>query len=131
MAKKNSIPTDDLVKELLKDENLDLRNVYNLSGFVGPHEDEDYITLYLDSILHQSIAIKREDIVHSVRLTRTHNPLGGTVIWFKNAVTYLYPEKEKAEDTNSYLEGDIYQPENSDDSSKENEVSETKDTSSK
>lgn len=90
IKKKIKIQYDDLVKDLLKGESQPPNDIYYLSGFVGPHEDNDTITLYLDPLLYRSIAIKIEDILHTTKITRTHSPIRGTIVWFQNATQYLY-----------------------------------------
>lgn len=115
MANNDRLPVDDLVKKLLVsgEKPTDIQNIY---GFVGPSESDDHITLYLDANLHRAISIRKEDILHSIKITKTHNPLGGTLIWVKNGTAYLHyggverkEEAEKQATENPYLQGNIYQ----------------------
>ena len=115
MAKSKSLPVDDLVKKLLPDaEHLgDIQSIY---GFVGPSDSDDHICLFLDIHLSRSLFIRSEDILHSVSIPKSHNPLGGTLIWVKNGYSYInygsVEQKEEAHDLASqdpYLQGTIYQ----------------------
>ncbi|BDS09692.1 hypothetical protein [Aureispira anguillae] len=90
MATKNQFPVDDLVKNLLTEENKVPTDMILFSGFVGKGPSEDTITVYLDTLLRQTIEIAKEDILHTVKLTKTNSPLGGTLIWLNNATKYIY-----------------------------------------
>lgn len=116
-TKKDDLPVDELVKKLLPDgEKLhDLQSMY---GFIGPNDSEDHITLYLDIHLHRSLSIRREDVLHSLKVTKSQNPLGGTLVWVKNGQDYLnYGSVESKEEVeaqaeaiqNAYLQGNIHQ----------------------
>lgn len=103
------IKTDDLVKDLIVDGKKpeDTIMVY---GFVGEGTTADTTMLYLDPVLQTSVELKDEDIIHSVSVTRTHTSLGGTILWIKNASSYLYKNKAQSQaDANKFFEGDIYQ----------------------
>lgn len=105
----NKLNVDSLVKHLIVDGKKP-ENTVMVYGFVGEGSQEDTWTLYLDPTLQNSIEIKEEDIVHSVSVTRTHTALGGTILWVKNASSYMYKNAAPTEqEALKYFQGDIYQ----------------------
>ncbi|MCH2195316.1 hypothetical protein [Kordia sp.] len=111
MAKKLAL--DELPKRLLKNDATveDLLMVY---GFVGEGTEEDNITFYLDPALKTSFIVKDEDIVHHVKVTKSQNPIGGTVIWIKNAASYTQGNQaqnqaQTQQNAAQFFQGDIYQ----------------------
>ncbi|MEM6718586.1 MAG: hypothetical protein AAF611_04710 [Bacteroidota bacterium] len=117
MAKK--LAFDTLPKLLLKD-GVAVADLSMIYGFVAEGTTEDNITFYLDPSLQRSVVINDEDIVHHVKVTKAQNPIGGTVIWVKNAASYLQEnqpqiQQEPQQETQSqqyaeqFFQGDIYQ----------------------
>lgn len=105
----NKLALDELPKRLIKD-GKKIEDVIMVYGFVGEGPEEDNITFYLDTLLKTSVVIKDEDIIHDVNITKTHSAIGGTIIWIKNASTYLQGKSEKAQqDAQQFFQGDIYQ----------------------
>jgi len=116
MAKKLAL--DELPKRLMKEGAL-VEDLVMMYGFVGESTTEDTITFYLDPALKTSIVVRDEDIVHHVKVTKAQNPIGGTVIWIKNAASYtqtnsvqaqaqqLQPQTQQHAD--QFFQGDIYQ----------------------
>ena len=104
----DKLKVDDLVKHLIIDGKKpeDLMMVY---GFVGEGSKEDTWTLYLDPTLQTSVEILEEDILHSASVTRTHTALGGSILWIKNASSYLNRNTPPEQDALKYFQGDIYQ----------------------
>lgn len=114
MATKNQFPVDDLVKNLLTEDNTIPADLSVFFGFIGEGKSEDTITVYFDVYLRQAIEIAKEDILHSIRLTKTQNPLGGMLIWLTNTTKYFYgtpPTSHQAEEqlAQHYFGGTIYQ----------------------
>ena len=81
------IQTDELIKKLLENKQNSI-SITMLYGFVFVDEKENCISLYFDAELKNSITIKEEDILHFIRLTKTHSAIGGTIIWVKNINSY-------------------------------------------
>ena len=107
MAKKLAL--DELPKRLIVDGEK-IEDVIMVYGFVGEGPEEDSITFYLDPLLKTSVVIKDEDIIHDVNITKTHSAIGGTIIWIKNATTYLQGNTSQSqEDAQQFFQGDIYQ----------------------
>ncbi|PTX59197.1 hypothetical protein C8N46_11027 [Kordia periserrulae] len=111
MVKK--IALDELPKRLLNSEtkNEDLVMMY---GFVGEGTADNNIRFYLDASLQKSTIIKNEDIMHYVKVTKSQSPIGGTVIWLKNAASYLNgnhteTKTKSQEHAAQFFQGDIYQ----------------------
>ena len=111
MVKK--IALDELPKRLLNNETKteDLTMMY---GFVGEGTADDTIRFYLDVSLQKSAIIKDEDIVHHVKVTKSQSPIGGTVIWIKNAASYLTGNhtetaSKSQQHAAQFFQGDIYQ----------------------
>ncbi len=113
MAKKLAL--DELPKRLTIDgEKID--DMLMIYGFVAPGTAENNSTFYLDPSLKTSVVINDEDIIHHVKVHKSHNPIGGTVIWIKNTAKYLQGNTMQAAvntQTQQYAEqffqGDIYQ----------------------
>ncbi|MGH1338777.1 MAG: hypothetical protein ACRBFS_21865 [Aureispira sp.] len=113
MATKDPFPVDELVKKLLTDKNTVPTDIIQLTGFIGKSTTEEKIIFYLDALLRQSLEISKEDILHTVKLTKTQSPIGGTMIWLNKASQYLYgnvvnPVQEQRI-AQQYLGGNIYQ----------------------
>lgn len=108
MAKKLAL--DELPKRLIVDGEK-IEDVIMVYGFVGEGPEEDSITFYLDPLLKTSVVIKDEDIIHDVNITKTHSAIGGTIIWIKNAATYLQgnTSSQSQQDAQQFFQGDIYQ----------------------
>jgi len=107
MTKK--IALDELPKRLIVD-GKKVTDVIMVNGFVGEGTEDDNITFYLDPLLNSSVVIKVEDIIHDVNITKTHSAIGGTIIWIKNASTYLQGNTSQAQqDAQQFFQGDIYQ----------------------
>jgi len=107
MAKKLAL--DELPKRLIID-GKKIEDVIMIYGFVAEGTNEDNITFYLDTLLKTSVVIKDEDIIHDVNITKTHSAIGGTIIWVKNASSYLQGNTEQAQqDAEQFFQGDIYQ----------------------
>ena len=118
----SKLALDELPKRLLKDGTIqeDIAMIY---GFVGKGTEENNITFYLDTTLKTSVIIKDEDIIHHVKVTKAQNPIGGTVIWIKNAATYLQgntaqtqmqpqqqaQQQQTQQHAAQFFQGDIYQ----------------------
>jgi hypothetical protein len=107
MAKKLAL--DELPKRLIVD-GKKIEDVIMVYGFVAEGPDDDTITFYLDTLLQTSVVIKDEDIIHDVNITKTHSAIGGTIIWIKNASTYLQGKPAQTQqDAAQFFQGDIYQ----------------------
>lgn len=108
MAKKLAL--DELPKRLIVD-GKKVDDVIMIYGFVAEGPDEDNITFYLDTLLKTSVVIKDEDIIHDVNITKTHSAIGGTIIWVKNASSYLQGNAAQSQqnDAQQFFQGDIYQ----------------------
>ena len=107
MAKKLAL--DELPKRLIID-GKKIEDVIMVYGFVAEGPEEDNITFYLDTLLKTSVIIKDEDIIHDVNITKTHSAIGGTIIWIKNASSYLQGNTQQAQqDAEQFFQGDIYQ----------------------
>lgn len=107
MTKK--IALDELPKRLIVD-GKKVTDVIMVYGFVGEGTEDDNITFYLDPLLNSSVIIKDEDIIHDVNITKTHSAIGGTIIWIKNASTYLQGKtSQTSQDAQQFFQGDIYQ----------------------
>ncbi|WP_298416850.1 hypothetical protein [uncultured Kordia sp.] len=108
MAKKLAL--DELPKRLIVD-GKKVEDVIMIYGFVAEGPDEDNITFYLDTLLKTSVVIKDEDIIHDVNITKTHSAIGGTIIWVKNASSYLQGNgmQSQQDDAQQFFQGDIYQ----------------------
>jgi len=107
MAQK--LKEDSLVKHLIEDGKKpeDLIMVY---GFVGEGHKENTWILYLDPTLKTSIEINEDDILHSVSVTRTHTALGGSILWIKNASSYMHKNTAPSEnEALKYFQGNIYE----------------------
>lgn len=105
----DKIKEDDIVRHLIKDGKKpeDTIMVY---GFAGEGLSEDTTILYLDPTLQSSVEIKDEDIVHAVSVTRTHTSLGGSILWIKNASSYLQGNVAQSQkEAQHFFQGDIYQ----------------------
>ncbi|WP_298517060.1 hypothetical protein [uncultured Kordia sp.] len=112
MAKKLAL--DELPKRLMK-EGAPAEDVLMLYGFVGAGTKEDNITFYLDTTLKTSVVVNDQDIIHHVKVTKSQNPIGGTVIWIKNGSSYLQPNATQAQvkvqteqHAAQFFQGDIY-----------------------
>ena len=102
------IQTDELVKKLLENiqNPIDITMLY---GFVLVDEKKDDLTLYFDAELKTSIVVKKEDILHFIRLTKTHSAIGGTIIWIKNITIYQQDKSFVSQKNAQQLfNGDIY-----------------------
>lgn len=107
MVKKLAL--DELPKRLIVDGEK-IEDVIMIYGFVGEGPDENSITFYLDPLLKTSVVIKNEDIIHDVNITKTHSAIGGTIIWIKNASSYLHRNTSQSQkDAQQFFQGDIYQ----------------------
>ncbi len=108
MAKKLAL--DELPKRLIVD-GKKVEDVIMIYGFVAEGPDEDNITFYLDTLLKTSVVIKDEDIIHDVNITKTHSAIGGTIIWVKNASSYLQGNASQSQqnDAQQFFQGEIYQ----------------------
>ncbi|WP_046756251.1 hypothetical protein [Kordia jejudonensis] len=108
MAKKLAL--DELPKRLIID-GKKIEDVMMIYGFVAEGPDEDNITFYLDTLLKTSVIIKDEDIIHDVNITKTHSAIGGTIIWVKNASSYLQGNTAQSQQDHAqqFFQGDIYQ----------------------
>ena len=108
MAKKLAL--DELPKRLIVNGEK-IEDVIMIYGFVAEGTEEDNITFYLDTLLKTSVIIKDEDIIHDVNITKTHSAIGGTIIWIKNATTYLQGNSatQPQQDAEQFFQGDIYQ----------------------
>lgn len=115
MAKKLAL--DELPKRLTVDGKKidDMQMIY---GFVAPGTAENNITFYLDPSLKTSVVINDEDIIDHAKVNKSHNPIGGTVIWVKNAAKYLQGNATQAQaaantqtqqHAEQFFRGDIYQ----------------------
>lgn len=103
------VRTDNLVKQLLVDGKKP-ENLIMLYGFVDEGSSEDTIILYLDPVLATSVEIKQDDIVHEIGITKAHSLIGGTIVWVKNANTYLQGNTAKAQqDAQQFFQGNIYE----------------------
>jgi len=105
----DKIKGDDIVRHLIVDGKKpeDTIMVY---GFAGEGSQEDTTILYLDPVLQSSVEIKDEDILHAVSVTRTHTSLGGSILWIKNASSYLNKQTTQSqEEAQQFFQGDIYQ----------------------
>lgn len=113
MATKNQFPVDDLVKKLLTEDNTIPTDLTMFFGFIGEEKTEETIIVYLDALLRQAIEIAKEDILHTVKLSKTQSPLGGTMIWLKNATKYIYGNQtnlvQDQRIAQHYFEGSVYQ----------------------
>ena len=57
----------------------------------------------------ESIVVKKEDILHFIRLTKTHSAIGGTIIWIKNITIYQQDKSFVSQKNAQQLfNGDIY-----------------------
>jgi hypothetical protein len=113
MAKKLAL--DELPKRLTID-GKKVEDIIMMYGFVAKGTEENNITFYLDPALKTSVIIKDEDIIHYVKVTKAHNPIGGTVIWIKNTASYLQgktsksqPHIQSKQNAEQFFQGDIYQ----------------------
>jgi hypothetical protein len=105
----NKLALDELPKRLIVD-GKKIEDVIMVYGFVAEGPDEDNITFYLDTLLQTSVVIKDEDIIHDVNITKTHSAIGGTIIWIKNASTYLQGKSiQSQQEAEQFFQGDIYQ----------------------
>lgn len=102
------IATDDLVKKLMVngDKPTDLIMLF---GFVGEGTEDNKTMFYFDPLLKNAIEVKDEDILHSVSITKTHSAIGGTIIWLKNASTYLQTKTVNEQAPEAFFQGDIYE----------------------
>jgi uncharacterized protein (DUF1330 family) len=114
----NKLALDELPKRLLK-EGATVEDTLMIYGFVGKGTSEDTITFYLDPALKTSMVIKDSDIIHHVKVTKAHSPIGGTVIWIKNASSYtqgataqvqqVQVQTQTQQNAAQFFQGDIYQ----------------------
>jgi hypothetical protein len=114
MATKKQFPVDDLVKNLLTEDNTVPTDLKLFFGFIGEGKSEETITVYLDTLLCQAVEIAKEDILHSIKLSKTHSPVGGTMIWLNNATKYIHNNNQANVIQNpviaeQYFDGNIYQ----------------------
>lgn len=71
-------------------------NAKVLQGFIGPSRDDGHITLYQSlERLGDTVEIRREDVLHSVRSPRSG--LGAVILWIKEDAQ-LSVRKTHAED---------------------------------
>ncbi|WP_420575085.1 hypothetical protein [Kordia sp.] len=113
MAKKLAL--DELPKRLIEN-NSTTEDVLMMYGFVAKGTEEDNITFYLDPALKTAVIVKDEDIIHHVKVTKSQNPIGGTIIWIKNASLYLQGKAaqpqahvQSQQNAEQFFQGDIYQ----------------------
>ncbi len=103
------IKTDELVKHLTVDGEK-REDITMLSGFIGEGSQENSYRLFFDPTLKNSVEIREDDILYSVKISKTHSAFGGTIIWIKNASFYFNNQpshlQTKAE---QFFEGKIYQ----------------------
>ncbi|MEU1209167.1 hypothetical protein [Nocardia sp. NPDC005825] len=79
-GKQPEIRENPLVAELLA---RGVENARVLEGFIGPSNDERYVTLYQDlRRLGDSVDILRDDILHAMEVPRS--TLGASVLWIKD-----------------------------------------------
>ncbi len=111
MSPKEQFSNDELVKILIQNGQKP-ENITILFGFIGDGKNEETITLYMDALLQSAIELKKEDIIHTIKLTKTQAPLGGTYVWIKNASEYLYgvpyQANQQQAQANQYFQGNIY-----------------------
>lgn len=105
----NTIALDELTKKLIAD-GKKTDNVIMVYGFVGEGPKEDTITFYLDPLLKTSVVVQNEDVIHHVKITKTHSAIGGTIIWIKNASSYTHTNNQKPQqEAAQFFQGAIYQ----------------------
>lgn len=105
----NKLTIDELPKKLIKNGEK-IADILMIYGFVAASTDEESITFYFDPLLKNSINIHEKDIVHHVKMTKTHSLFGGTILWIKNASSYLNTyDTRNQQEAAQFFQGDIYQ----------------------
>ena len=103
------VKVDELVKQLVINGKKPT-NIMMVYGFVGESTQKDMITLYLDPTLQSSFEVKEEDILHAVKVTKTHTVIGGTILWIQNASTYTHQNiSQSQQNAERYFQGEIYE----------------------
>lgn len=112
MAATKNITPDAFVEALTNDA-CDIANTRALFGYIGEGTQEDTIKIYFDPNLSSHLEVKKDDILHHIKLTKTQSPLGGSYVWIDKATEYLYgtpyTSQKDVLEAQQQFQGDIYQ----------------------
>ncbi|PFO90859.1 hypothetical protein [Bacillus cereus] len=103
--KKQFLP-DDLIQELVKN-GVPQEDVKVVVGFLGDSDSAGYKRLYLKLELNEYLEIPTTNILYTLSLQTSENPLGGTMIWIKKEPNIKHVRLSSLQAQNDFLKGDI------------------------
>jgi hypothetical protein len=108
---KDESPLDEhpIVGAIVGKDPLRVPDITSFIGYVGKSSSEDHIRLYSDLEFRNYLEIKRDDILHSEKLSDKVLEFGGTQLWIKADAEILHIEINQVKQQAKFLSGQITQ----------------------
>jgi hypothetical protein len=101
-----ALKQDGLVAGLVPDPS-NVPDLAILSGFLGNSSQTGHWRLYFTPDLSEWAEIPKASILHSVQLTHSQSPLGGTIVWVARTAKLQYHAAVPSHAPGDFLQGDV------------------------